>query len=363
MSRTGARRWAGTVAGCVLAFLAAYLVANHAARSIRLPIGSASVAGLIAPNLPSVVVDGSGAVYVQWVTPSVELPGTLYEVQRSSGPGAGTIICDPETVAPGSTAACPDLAVRPGTRYGYLVSALIGNRWQSSVGVYATTSDITYQLSVDDSAPAAGQGFAVTGITAVHPDGSTVDRSYTGRKTLRWSGLVTSPAGNGPTYPGGGVSSVLFTDGVASVGGLDFASEDEGPNLLVATQVGGANVSASGAATITVGWGPAVGLSFGQQPSGSVLSGQELTTSPQVYVVDTYGNLVGSAGGSVSLALEGAGAALRCDGGGPDGATADFGVATYTGCRITGAPGSYRLAAKAAGLNGAQSDPVEISAG
>jgi hypothetical protein len=345
----------------LLVFLGCLLVADRTARAVRLPIGSAAVAGLIAPNLPSAMVDGNQAIYVQWVTPSVELPGTLYEVVRTSGPGAGTVVCDPETIAPGSPATCPDLAVQSGTRYGYAVSALLGNRWQSSAGVTAKTSNVTFALTVANSAPAAGEKFTVTGITALDAACTAPDRSYDGNRTLRWSGLATSPGGGSPAYPLGGESTVLFNHGVASALSLGFTSADEGPNFLVATQTAGGGRTASGAVTVTVGWGRAVGLTFGQQPNGGVASGQDLSTSPQVYVVDAYGNLVGSSETAVDLRLAETGATLSCNRTGAQSARAEFGVATYSGCRIAGPAGAYRMIAMAAGLSGAQSEPVTIS--
>ena len=315
------------------------------------PVGSAEVAGLISPNLPGVEVDGASINYVNWVTPSSELPGTLYEVVRSYGPGQGSVICDQETVSPGTTATCPDYAVRPDTRYGYTIRAVLGDYWRSEATVYVRTADLTLELDLSDSAPAAGQVFAVTAIRALRPGGFALAESYSGWKTIRWTGLAASPGGRSPDYPAD-VSRILFRHGQALGLALPFTSYTEGPNLLVATDSDG---TASGTGTATVTSGPAVGLAFGQQPVGSVGAGQTLTSSPQVYVIDGYGNIVGEASDPVQLALVGAGqsrAVLNCAAA-PNGATAaNFGVATYADCRITGPAGEYRLEATSPGLEG-----------
>ena len=323
---------------------------HRAGQAGAVPVGSADVAGLISPNLPSVVVDGATINYVGWVTPSAELPGTLYQVVRSSGPGQGSVICNDETVSPGTATTCPDYSVRPNTRYGYTIRALLGVYWRSEATVFARTSSLTLQLDLSDSAPAAGQPFTVTVIRAVRSDGLTVERSYSGWKTIRWSGLPVSPGGKSATYPPNAASRILFQNGVARGPSQPFVSYTEGPNLLVATDGVG---TASGTGTATVAWGPAVGLAFGQQPLGGVASGEVLTSSPQVYVIDAYGNIVGSAAQPVRLSLTGAGSAgakLACSGA-PEGANiANFGVATYADCRISGPAGDYYLVATSPGL-------------
>jgi hypothetical protein len=325
------------------------------------PVGSADVAGLISPNLPSVVVDGASINYVGWVTPSSELPGTLYQVVRTSGPAQGSVICNDETVSPGTATTCPDYSVRPSTRYGYTIRALLGVYWRSEATVFARTSALTLQLDLSDSAPASGQPFTVTAVRAVRSDGLTVERSYSGWKTIRWSGLPVSPGGKSAAYPPNDTSRILFHEGVARGPTQSFTSYTEGPNLLVASDVSG---TASGTGTATVASGPAVGLSFGQEPLGGVASGEILASSPQVYVIDAYGNIVGSAAEPIRLSLASGGpleATLSCSGA-PEGAnTANFGVATYADCRISGPAGAYRLVATSAGLQSTgDSGPLTI---
>lgn len=347
------RRVAAALIGGLLGgalFLAGLSLGHRLGVAGALPVGSAEVAGLISPNLPSVVVDGASINYVNWVTPSSELPGTLYQVVRTSGPDAGSVICNDETVSPGTAATCPDYSLRPATRYGYTIRAVLGDYWRSEATVYARTSAFTLQLSLSDSAPAAGQPFAVTDIRAVSSGGLTVERSYSGWKTIRWSGLPVSPGGRSPAYPSNATSRVLFRDGEAH--GLEglFTSYTEGPNLLVATDTAG---KASGTGTATVSWGPAVGLSFGQEPVGGVAAGEILMSSPQVYVIDAYGNIVASESAPIVLGLapgSPVGANLTCSGAPGGSNTAAFGVATYADCRIRGPSGSYSLAATSPGL-------------
>jgi hypothetical protein len=95
-----------------------------------------------------------------------------------------------------------------------------------------------------------------------------------------------------------------------------------------------------------------------------VASGEILASSPQIYVIDAYGNIVGSAAEPIRLSLAGAGpveATLSCSGA-PDGANAaNFGVATYADCRISGSVGTYRLVATSPGLESTgESGPLTI---
>lgn len=350
---------AGLIGGGLL--LAGVAVGRGVGEAGTVPVGSAEVAGLISPNLPGVVVDGASINYVGWVTPSSELPGTLYQVVRSAGPGRGSVICNDEAVPPGTAATCPDYSVHPGTRYGYTIRAVLGDYWRSEASVFARTSALTLQLDLSNSAPAAGEPFSVTDIRAVRSDGLTVESSYSGWKTIRWSGLPVSPGGEAARYPRNSTSRILFRAGKAHGPESTFTSYTEGPNLLVASDAAG---DASGTGTATVAWGPPAGLSFGQPPVGGVGSGEVLASSPQIYIIDAYGNIVGSAAQPVRLSLSdggSGGATLSCSDA-PGGLNrADFGVATYAGCRIVGPPGSYTMTATSPGLESTgDSSPLVI---
>ena len=356
-------RVAAALVSAVVLLLVGLMAGRAEGRAGALPLGSADVAGLISPNLPAVVVDGATTNYVTWITPSAELPGTLYEVTRTSGPGSGSIICNAESISSASVATCPDYAVQPGTRYGYTITAMLGDYWHSDATVYGRTSRYTFELDVSNSAPAAGQPFAVTGLRVVAPGTESVVRTFSGSRTIRWSGLPVSAGGQAPAYPDGGTSTIRFRNGQADGLDLPFTSFGEGPNQLLASDDSN---DASGTGTVTVGWGQGVGLAFGSQPSGGVIAGQALVASPQVYVIDAYGNVDGSSSRSVVLSLSGGppGAALSCPGAPQGVAGATFGVASYSGCRIIGPAGTYRLAATSPGLaTTGPSQPLTITAG
>ena len=118
------------------------------------------------------------------------------------------------------------------------------------------------------------------GITAVEPGGGNVtDTTYTGSKTITWSGLANSPApsSTAPAYPSG---SVTFNNGVASPG--SFTAYDAGSNTVTATDANATSVA--GSTMITLGdagidhfvVGAPASATAGSQIIGITLTAQDL---------------------------------------------------------------------------------------
>jgi hypothetical protein len=133
----------------------------------------------------------------------------------------------------------------------------------------------TFGISAIGASQTAGTAITIATITAQLYSGGT-DTTYTGVKTLTFSGPSTSPKGNAPTYP----ATVTFTNGVATnVSFTDFTAET---TTLTATQ--GAITGSSN--SFTVAGGVAAGFSIdtvGTQTAGTAFG-------VTIRTVDTYGN-------------------------------------------------------------------------
>jgi len=138
-----------------------------------------------------------------------------------------------------------------------------------------TTPPDTFGISAIGASQNAGTAITVATITAQLYSGGT-DTTYTGVKTLTFSGPSTSPKGNAPSYP----ATVTFTNGVATnVSFTDYTAET---TTLTATQ--GAITGSSN--SFTVAGGAAAGFTIdtvGTQTAGTAFG-------VTVHAVDTYGN-------------------------------------------------------------------------
>jgi adhesin/invasin len=98
------------------------------------------------------------------------------------------------------------------------------------------------------------------------------------------------------------------------------------------------------------------------QPAAGAQNGAVLSAQPVVQLQDAFGNNVGTAGRTITVALVSppAGASL---GGDPTKDTDASGVATFTDLRVSGPVGSYTLRFSSSGLADATSSAVAVSAG
>src|SRR5205085_2384966 len=92
-----------------------------------------------------------------------------------------------------------------------------------------------FLLSPSTTTPVAGSSFTVS--LAAHDLYDNAATSYTGAKTITWSGLATSPApaSSAPSYP---TSSVTFSAGASTSPLTATAYSVAGPNTLTATDTG-----------------------------------------------------------------------------------------------------------------------------
>ena len=158
------------------------------------------------PTSPAATATSSTTIHVTWTAPSSGPAPAQYVVRRTA-PTTATVC----TVS-APTVACDDTGLSPSTTYSYTVQSRIGTNWVSgqTAAVSATTSNPpTLNVSLSGT-KTAGTAFNVT-LTAT-TNGTTTDTSYTGSKTITFSGPSDAPSGATPTYP----ASVTFFNGVGT---------------------------------------------------------------------------------------------------------------------------------------------------
>ena len=164
------------------------------------------------------------------------------------------------------------------------------------------------------------------------------------------------------TQPAGGGTLACTTNpktaaaGVATFAGCKITGK-AGSYTLSASATG---LSGATSNSFTLTAGPASQLAFSTQPGGGA-NGATWATQPAVSIEDASGNVT-NGGSNITLAIAtqpGSGASLTCSSN-PQGANA--GVATFTGCQITGKAGTYTLSATGAGFS-TTSTPFSITVG
>jgi hypothetical protein len=233
-------------------------------------------------------------------------------------------------------------------------------------------------LSAASTAPAAGEADNLT-IAALDEFGNTAT-SYTGSHELSFSGASAIGANN-PTVSNssgtatnfGTKTAITFANGVASpttAGATGQAVMKLYKAETAKVVVSDGTISNGAGLSVTVKEAAASKLVFTTQPVGGVTEGTVFGTQPVAKIEDSFGNVETSSSASVALAInsytEGNGGStsgtLGCS---TNPVTASSGVATFTGCNITGtaAAGTYTLKATSSGLSEAISGNLEIKAG
>jgi hypothetical protein len=249
---------------------------------------------LSAPTSPTATETGSGAITIGWTLPGSQLAGAEYQVKRTTGPGSPTTVC---TVA-FSLTSCPDTGLTANTAYGYSIVAILDS-WQSpAITTSATTATPTFSIALSATTTKAGTPITVQTITA--KVGITTDTTYTGAKTITWSGLANSPSSQAPSYPS---SAVTFTNGVASPG-TTVTAYDAVASTLTATDANATAVTGTAPFAVT----PAAADSGGSLILGAATtnpttgSGDNLTVTAD----DEYGNRDTNYTGAKNLSFTGA---------------------------------------------------------
>lgn len=302
----------GILAAAVIAVLLAVLGSGALAYFSGNGSGSAAatVTNLAAPTLGTPTI-GGGTVTLSWSTVSAPGSGAVqYFVTRDGGdPGAAC----PSEAAPAAVTSCTDSNVPIG-EHTYRVTAVYKS-WTAASGLKTakvlTGAATKFTIAASTTTPAASASVNLT-ITAKDASNNTVT-TYTGSKSLVFSGAAASPSGSKPTVANssgtatsfGSATSITFSSGVASVSsskngvmkiyksGLAEIEADEGSistpvPLAVTVSPGTASKFVVTATTTT----PTAGAS------------DDLTITAQ----DTYGNTATAYTGQKSVVFSGASA-------------------------------------------------------
>jgi hypothetical protein len=297
----------------------------------------AAAATLSAPTAPTATANGSGAITVGWTLPASQLSGAQYRVTRTS-PGTPTTVC---TVA-SSVHSCQDAGLVAGTTYSYSIIAMLSNWQTTAITTSTTTSTPTLTIALSSSPYTAGTAITVTTVTA--KVGGTTDTTYTGAKTINWTGLANSPSGQAASYPS---TSVTFTNGVASPSST-FTAYAAGSNTLTATD--GSATSVTGSVTFTLGAAANSKLVFTPSTPGPATAGSSIA-NVAVSVEDAYSNVETTLNtGSVVMSIK-SGSPQSTFTSGTTTVSVSSGVASFANL-VVDTSGSYTLTATPSSISG-----------
>ena len=227
-----------------------------------------------------------------------------------------------------------DLRIPDGVRAGRLVAALAASVLlgaallpASVLAANAGATKLAIMASSLSGNATAGASFTLT--VQAQDATSTLVTGFTDAVTVSSSDsqAIVTP-GSPYTYLAGDHGSRVFTVTLKTIGSQTVTFASTG--------------LASAIATITVEAAAASALMFTQQPSTSP-SGVAFLSQPRVAIRDAFGNVVPTAGATVTLTLvaptSGSGALSGCT------SSVSGGIATFSGCHVTGTGIGFKLTA------------------
>jgi hypothetical protein len=220
----------------------------------------------------------------------------------------------------------------------------------SSADQFTYTSQLAFTTEPSDSAT-SGAAFAIQPVVSVDDSTGSVITGNSSTVTLS-----VSPSSGALSCTGG--DSAAAVSGVATFRGCEITGP-EGDYTLTAAD--GALAPAS-STPIALGQAVAAQLVFNGEPPSTASSGTPFG-SVSVSVEDGSGHVVTSDSSTVTLSLTPAGGGLSCSS--TNHVQASSGVATFSGCDITGPAGSYTLTAgdSNGSVAGATSSAITLGAG
>jgi hypothetical protein len=267
---------------------------------------AANLSQLSAPTIIAATPAVGGTVALTWSAASAPGTGTVtYSITRDGEKADGT--CHPTL----TTTTCTDSGLEVGT-YSYVVTA----KWRTwSTESAVKTAKVTVgpadhlAMSAASSTPVAGAADNLT-ISAKDASGNTVT-TYTGSKSLTFSGASASPGGATPTVSNslgsniafGGSTEITFTAGMAVV-----SSGNNGAMKLYKS--GSASIEASDGTLATetplaVTVSPTTAAKLALTATTTTLSAGD-SDNLTITARDTYGNTATAYTGSKSLTFSGA---------------------------------------------------------
>ncbi len=268
-------------------------------------------------------------------------------VTVSIASGSGTL---------GGTATVATDAAGQASFAGLAISGPVGSYTLgfASAGLTGATSG-TVSLAAGAAASlaiGAGDGQTATAGSAVATAPSVVVRDASGNPVAGVGVTFAVAAGGGSVT---GASVTTDASGIAAAGSWTLGTT-AGANTLTASASGLTPVTFTATATA----GAATQLALTTQPSSTALSGIAFGAQPVVQLRDAYGNAVAQAGVSITAAIASGGGSL---GGTATVATNAGGQAVFAGLSISGTVGDRTLSFSSAGLSGATSSTISVTAG
>jgi len=182
---------------------------------------------------------------------------------------------------------------------------------EGATGSFAVKAGATKKFIVaTPSEQEAGVSFDVT-LTATDEYGNTAT-SYSGAKTIAWSGPANSPSSAAPEYPSS-ASTVTFTAGIGTASAIVLA---DAQTTTLKAKEGSSVEGASGSFTVASGEPERLAWSHAEVSAGKLESGTCpfacVTTSigsgkkfkAHASVTDAYGNIVSSLGSAAKAKVE-----------------------------------------------------------
>jgi hypothetical protein len=346
-----------TMTGVTNAVSTAFTITPGAASQLAFSVqpagASAGVAFTIQPKVK--VLDAAGNI----VTGSSAV--IALAITAGSGTGGATFSCT------GSTSAT---AVNGVATFAGCKIDLVGNG-------YMLTTTSTALTGVDSAAFAVAAGPAAKLTFTVQPAGAAVGTAFTtqpviaiqdaGGNTVATSvasvtlSITTGTGTSGAALTCTGGLTTAAVNGLATFSGCQLSKVGVGYTLKASS----GSLAAATSGALTVGPGAAAKLAVTTQPSGAAYA-TAFGTQPVITIQDASGNTATQSNLNVTLAVTAgtgaAGASLSCGGAGTT-VAAVAGIATFGGCSIDKVGTGYTLTATAAGVTGAVSAAVTITAG
>lgn len=167
---------------------------------------------------------------------------------------------------------------------------------------------------------------------------------------------VTATLGSGGGTLGGTVTATTSPAGAATFSNLSITGTT-GPRTLSFTS---GTLTGATSGTIDVNSPGATRLGITTQPPGTAASGSTLAPAPVAQLQNAAGGAVAQAGVTITVALASGSGTL---GGSLSANTDATGIATFTGLSIAGLIGNYTLGFASAGITGALSNTIALTAG
>jgi hypothetical protein len=263
--------------------------------------------------------------------------------------GSGTLACTDASVTPTNGIATFAGCKITGTVGSYTLTATSGSLASATTDSFTLAHGSATKMAFTTQPGGAANGVAFTTqpvVTVQDASGNTVTGSSASVSLASSAGTLAC-TGN----------PVNATNGVATFRGCSLTGII-GLYTLTATS---GSLTSTTTNSITLTYGAAAKLMVTVQPSGAV-NGEAFTTQPVITVLDSANNIVTDSNAEVTLAVASGTGSMGCTNAGGLTATASNGIATFTGCSLSGTVGNFTLVASSGSLTSATTSSFSLTA-